>query len=219
MKKADSDDTLCKMGSTVVMTALFSSFVQAANVGDSRAYHITPDGKITQISYDHSFVMEQVRNGLITKEEAARHPKKNVLTMSLTGQRDTVDPYTAQVPWNEGDHVLICSDGLWGSVSESQISSIVTSLEPQQAADKLIQMANMNQGPDNISVMIARNGRKKPGRNDNDDKDPVTDDMIALTTPSDPAGRLKKVIIIVLSVLAVLGLVFLLLHRGILPPV
>ena len=155
-ENAASDDQLSFMGSTVVLAVPTEKSVWIGNVGDSRAYLITGQGKISQISFDHSLVMEQVRAGLITKEEADHHPRKNVLTMSLSGQRGDVDPYIREVPWKAGDCVLICSDGLWGPVPEEQILSTVMSLEPQEAADKLVELANRNGGPDNISVLIAR---------------------------------------------------------------
>ena len=160
VEKAASDELLSGMGSTIVLAVPAGQSVWIGNVGDSRAYLIPARGKITQISYDHSLVMEQVRAGLITKEEAGRHPRKNILTMSLSGQREKTDPYIAEVPWKAGDLVLICSDGLWGPVPEEQIQSIAASMDPQEAAEKLIELANRNGGPDNISVLIARNGEK-----------------------------------------------------------
>lgn len=159
-ENAAADDQLSFMGSTVVLAVPTEKSVWVGNVGDSRAYLITAQGKISQISFDHSLVMEQVRAGLITKEEADHHPRKNVLTMSLSGQRGNVDPYIREVPWKAGDSVLICSDGLWGPVPEDQIRSTVAAMEPQEAADRLVELANKNGGPDNISVLIARNGEK-----------------------------------------------------------
>ncbi|MBR6089622.1 MAG: serine/threonine-protein phosphatase [Anaerolineaceae bacterium] len=159
-KRSEENEMLSSMGSTIVLASPGPDSVWVANVGDSRAYLISPNGQIRQISYDHSLVMDQVRAGIITENEAQVHPRRNVLTMSLSGKRSTVTPYVAEIPWQEGDYVLICSDGLWGTVSEAQIGYIVTSLEPQDAAEKLIRMANFNQGPDNISVLIVRNGEK-----------------------------------------------------------
>ena len=161
-ENAATDELLSAMGSTVVLAVPTEKSVWIGNVGDSRAYLITAEGAITQISFDHSLVMEQVRAGLITKEEAENHPRKNVLTMSLSGQRGKVDPYITEIPWKTGDAVLICSDGLWGPVPEDQIRSTVMSLEPQEAAGRLVELANRNGGPDNISVLICRNGGKVP---------------------------------------------------------
>lgn len=151
-----TDEKLSWMGCTVVMAALYPDKLVIANVGDSRAYQISGAGDITQISYDHSFVAEQLRHGLITEEEAQNHPRKNVLSMSLSARREGISPYVASFPWEAGDSVLLCSDGLWGPVSEDQIESVVSELSPQAATEKLIQKANENKGPDNISIIIAK---------------------------------------------------------------
>ena len=220
IEKADKDEKISRMGSTIVLTALFPSHVQIANVGDSRAYLITASGEIRQISYDHSFVMDQVRNGLITKEEALRHPKKNVLTMSLSGLRPEIEPYIAEEPWSEGDYVLICSDGLWGSVSEAQISNIVTSLDPQSAADKLIKMANIDQGPDNISILIARNGRNKAIHQELKDAvtadEMTTEDVLAIVEADNNRKARRKILILIALILLIIAAVLWLIHSGIL---
>ncbi len=155
-KLGATDEKLSWMGCTVVMAALYPDRLVIANVGDSRAYRISSAGDITQISYDHSLVAEQLRHGLITAEEAQNHPRKNVLSMSLSARREGISPYIASFPWEPGDSVLLCSDGLWGPVSEDQIGSVVSENTPQAATEKLIQKANENKGPDNISVIIAK---------------------------------------------------------------
>ena len=204
-ENAAADDLLSCMGSTIVLAVPTEQSVWIGNVGDSRAYLITAQGKIIQISYDHSLVMEQFRAGLITKEEADHHPRKNVLTMSLSGQRGKVDPFITEVPWGPGDSVLICSDGLWGPVPEDQIRSTVLAMDPQDAADKLVELANENGGPDNISVLIARNGEKVLPSDDPQKgeriSDPETD-----TAEQDPQ-RWLKIILMVVLVLLVLGLI------------
>lgn len=155
-KLGATDEKLSWMGCTVVMAALYPDRLVIANVGDSRAYRISSAGDITQISYDHSLVAEQLRHGLITAEEAQNHPRKNVLSMSLSARREGISPYIASFPWEPGDSVLLCSDGLWGPVPEDQIESVVSENTPQTATEKLIQKANENKGPDNISVIIAK---------------------------------------------------------------
>lgn len=143
------------MGAAMVAAVVKKEEIYIANVGDARIYVINQD-HIKHVSYDHSFVMEQVREGIITREEAATHPRRNVLTMSITSQREIVEPFIDTIPYKEGDYLLLCSDGLWGTVSETQIQDVVLELPPQEAADKLVKMANMNQGPDNISVIIVK---------------------------------------------------------------
>jgi PPM family protein phosphatase len=146
---------IAKMGSTVVAAILNNNSLYVGNVGDSRAYIINRDG-IKHISWDHSFVGELVRQGAITSEQSLVHPKRNILTMSITAQRTEIDPYVNRYDFNVGDTVLLCSDGLWGVVDIKDIQSTVMNYSPQQAADMLVQMANNNLGPDNISVIIAR---------------------------------------------------------------
>ncbi len=157
--RSKEEKSLELMGCTMAAAILTSQRVFITNVGDSRIYIISED-TIRQISFDHSLVAEQVRNGMITKAEARKSSQRNILTLSISGRRESIKPYLKEEPWNAGNYVLLCSDGLWGSVSDNQILTAVTELDPQKACLKLIQMANINQGPDNISVIIARNEGK-----------------------------------------------------------
>lgn len=150
---------LASMGSTVVAVILERQRLTLGNVGDSRAY-IVNENEIRQISFDHSFVAEQFRLGVIQEGEMKNHPKRNVLSMSLSAKREDIDPYFTVVELGSFDHVILCSDGLWGVVSASQIQQIVLELPAQTAAEKLVGLANQRQGPDNISVIVAR--RKAP---------------------------------------------------------
>ena len=159
LEKATTDPLLGHMGSTVVAAFVSQSSLTIANVGDSRAYLINRDGT-RLISHDHSLVAEQVRSGIITQQEARNHPQKNILTMSLSAQRPAVEIFQAQYPLQDDDVILLCSDGLWGPVPESQIAAVVLSLPPDIAAPKLVTLANNNRGPDNISVIVARFNRE-----------------------------------------------------------
>jgi len=157
---SEKDPRFDSMGSTLVAVWLLCDKIALTNVGDSRAYVINKTG-ITQVSYDHSFVGEAIRVGLITKEEARNHPKKNQLTQSITPRRPEINPYFAEVPFKRDDTVLLCSDGLWGVVPEEIIQSVVNELPPQKATDQLVKLANAGGGPDNISVIVARHQKKK----------------------------------------------------------
>jgi len=145
-----------KMGTTLVAVVFTKDKVHLINVGDSRAYLINQK-EIHQLSYDHSFVGEQVRRGILTPLEARRHPKRNILSQAISSDRSKLEPYQNTATLDKGDIVLLCSDGLWGTVSESQMQDVVLELDPQKAAEKLVAMANQNQGPDNISVIIMKN--------------------------------------------------------------
>ncbi len=155
-QQAAQDDDLSKMGSTVVAAVLKDNNIYLINVGDSRAY-LMNDHQVRQLSYDHSLVGEQLRQGIITEADVRHHPRRNVLSMSISAQREDVQAYTCTVAWQPGDFLVLCSDGLWGPVTEAQIQAVVLEYRPQQAADRLVFLANANQGPDNISVIVARN--------------------------------------------------------------
>jgi protein phosphatase len=143
------------MGSTLVAAVIDETHISLINVGDSRAYLINAAG-MRQISYDHSLVGEQLRRNFITEAEARSHPRRNVLSMSISAKRDQVDSYRAEVSWQPGDCLVLCSDGVWGPVSERQIQAAALKYAPQAAADRLVALANANQGPDNIAVIVAR---------------------------------------------------------------
>jgi len=149
------DPRLALMGSTVVAVTLEARRLFSLNVGDSRAY-ILRDRKILQVSQDQSWVAAQVRAGVLTEQEARIHPNRNRLMMAITAKRTEVKSYTAEENLEPRDIVLLCSDGLWGVVPETLIRAAAMELPPQVAADKLISLANSSRGPDNISVIIAR---------------------------------------------------------------
>jgi serine/threonine protein phosphatase PrpC len=149
------DPRLSSMGSTVVAIVIHDRRVHLLNVGDSRAY-IFRGEKSIQISQDQSWVEEQVRAGLLTPEQARGHPKRNRLNMSITAKRTSIQPFSIEFALEPNDIILLCSDGLWSTIPESLIWAAVNELPPQEAADKLVSLANSSQGPDNISVVIAR---------------------------------------------------------------
>lgn len=140
------------MGTTTVVGVLRGNMAYVANVGDSRAYVIRK-GKIKQISQDHSWVAEQVRAGLLTEEQARTHAQRNVITRSLGTQPDVEVDVFAE-PLEEGDIVLLCSDGLSGVVDNDEIRSIVERFAPQESVYHLIERANENGGPDNITAIV-----------------------------------------------------------------
>jgi len=154
-RKAAADAQYASMGSTVVVVSLEKGKVNLVNVGDSRSYIVNAN-RIRQINHDHSYVGEMMRAGLLTAAEAMNHPKKNQLTQSISAHTVDLKPYYSTELIGTEDIVLLCSDGLWGVVSEPLIQFIVMENPPQRAAELLVQMANERGGPDNISVIIAR---------------------------------------------------------------
>ena len=141
------------MGSTVVACLVNGSNVTVVHVGDSRAYLLNPEG-IRQVTRDHSWVAEQVANGILTPDEARRHPFRNVITQAL-GNGGELDISVSQIPVQELDRILLCSDGLSGMVQDEEIWEIVKSAQDvDEAAEKLITKAMNNGGEDNITVVL-----------------------------------------------------------------
>jgi len=150
--QAQADASKGGMGTTLVAAVTLGRKVYVANVGDSRAYLINRSG-ITQITEDHSWVEEQVRAGLLTMEQARRHPQRNLVTRALSSKPSVeVDLFEGEI--NAGDTILLCSDGLTGRVEDAEIAAIVQQHSPRQAAETLVALANERGGNDNITVLI-----------------------------------------------------------------
>ena len=148
------------MGSTVVACLLHGSKVTLAHVGDSRAYLLNPEG-IQQLTRDHSWVAEQVANGILTPSEARTHPFRNVITQAL-GSGGDLEVEVQEFELGELDRLLLCSDGLSGMVSDSQIWDIVAQAPDLQAAvEALITTARENGGEDNITAVLIESGREE----------------------------------------------------------
>jgi len=142
------------MGTTIVAALVKQDNAIIGHVGDSRAYKITA-GEITQITTDHTLVNELVKSGQLSVEEAAHHPRRNVLTRAV-GTDSHVDIDVQSVEWSPQDVLLLCSDGLSNMVSEQQMLQTVTTeqLELDSKADHLIQLALHAGGDDNITVVL-----------------------------------------------------------------
>jgi serine/threonine protein phosphatase PrpC len=140
------------MGTTCVVAVVRGALVYLANVGDSRAY-LVRDGQICQLTYDHSWVAEQVRAGMLTEEQARTHSHRNVITRAL-GTQAEVQPDLFIVPLEEGDLLLLCSDGLSGYVSDEEMNRILNSTSPVEGVHALIDQANEHGGPDNITAVL-----------------------------------------------------------------
>ncbi len=154
-EQAAKDLNLKGMGSTVVAAFLQNERVDMLNVGDSRAYLLRGQ-EVQQISTDQSWVMDQVRAGRLTLEQARHHRKRNHITMSLSANRPSITPILKEESFEPDDILLLCSDGLWGVVPDSILWAAANEFDPQDAAEKLAMLANQSGGPDNISVIVAR---------------------------------------------------------------
>ncbi|HOG01091.1 MAG: Serine/threonine phosphatase stp [Firmicutes bacterium ADurb.Bin248] len=160
-EKAASDPALRGMGTTMVLALLFNSHYIAANVGDSRLYHISGEN-IEQITKDHSYVAELVALGYITRQEAARHPRRNLITRALgTRESERVDIFERE--WAKGDRLVLCSDGLYSELDEQDILHTVLSTDDMQSAcEDLVDCALYSGSRDNVSIVIVSNEEAKP---------------------------------------------------------
>ena len=142
------------MGTTCTAALIHDGRVSIAHVGDTRCYLIRR-GTIEQLTQDHSLAMDQLRRGLISKEEAA-HVNQNILTRSL-GTEPDVKVDMDEHPLFPGDVLLLCSDGVNKELTDEQVLQVVMETpDPRQVAQRVIDKANASGGQDNISVAVAR---------------------------------------------------------------
>ncbi len=150
------DDNLRGMGTTLVALYFNGNDAYIAQVGDSRVY-LYRDGDLWKVTEDHSLINEQIRAGVITKEEAEKLNYKNVITRSVGFEEIvTVDVYTREV--EDEDIFLLCSDGLTSMLSDEEIKNTIDSKNIASSVDKLISKTNDAGGVDNVSVIILKVG-------------------------------------------------------------
>jgi protein phosphatase len=141
------------MGSTAVVAVLADSTLHVCNVGDSRAYLIRGT-EPSLLTVDHSVAAILAEMGNITPEEARSHPRRNELTASL-GLERAVEPAYSAVPLQPGDRVVLCSDGLWDMLQDSEIACVSSDFtDPRTAVWDLIRAANEAGGHDNITAVV-----------------------------------------------------------------
>jgi protein phosphatase len=144
----------CKgMGTTLVAAICTDTFCTIGHIGDSRCYILNESG-FSQLTEDHSLVNELVRNGQISKEDAEHHPRKNILLRALgTSEQVAVDVKSIEV--EQGDLLLLCSDGLSNKVQDETLKDILrTDSALNEKGKQLIHLANESGGEDNITVII-----------------------------------------------------------------
>ncbi|MCC7446957.1 MAG: Stp1/IreP family PP2C-type Ser/Thr phosphatase [Anaerolineae bacterium] len=157
MVRGKASETQKKMGTTLVMAVVAGHDVHIANVGDSRAYLITPEG-IHRVTHDHSLVQILLDSGAISAEEAAKHPYRNVLTQAIgSEEHPQIDVFNATL--GHDDALLLCSDGLWDMLNEQEIWKIVRHApSPKEACEALVEATNAAGGRDNIAAVLVRLG-------------------------------------------------------------
>ncbi|MFF2843460.1 PP2C family protein-serine/threonine phosphatase [Paenarthrobacter sp. NPDC057981] len=182
LSKADAairEATGARAGTTlsgvVVVEQMGLPYWLVMNIGDSRTYRLS-QGEFAQISVDHSEVQELVDSGDITSEQAAVHPRRHVVTRALgTGDETEADFWL--LPIQEGDRIMVCSDGLNGELGDDHMFRILSTVaHPQDAVDALIQAALRSGGRDNVTVIVV------------DAKNVLNDAGIAITAPRPEVG-------------------------------
>jgi protein phosphatase len=146
------------MGATVVVLLVAGSQALIAHVGDSRAY-LHAGGVLRQLTRDHSRVQKMVDAGLLAAADAASHPDASVLDRAIGALPDVKVDISGRIPLNEGDRILLCSDGLHGYVLDSEITSVLEyKASPQELTDRLVDLALRKGGEDNITVQLLEYG-------------------------------------------------------------
>lgn len=185
VEAAETDNTLQGMGTTLTAALFEGRRLHVAHVGDSRAY-LLRQGRVTQLTRDHTFVQQLIDDGTITEAEAATHPHRSVVTRAIGASAEVeIDLETLDLA--SGDAVLLCSDGLSGVVDDDHIAELMTSdRTPEQTVTALVRRANENGGPDNITaVLLTMMSDREPT------PAPVDDDAAdEVETASRPAGPL-----------------------------
>jgi PPM family protein phosphatase len=166
--QAESDPEKKGMGATCVCALIIDDRIYIASVGDSRVY-LRRNGKLQQLSIDHTWVQEAIDAGLLSREESKEHPNAHVIRRYL-GSKQPVEPDTrlrlatgesnARSESNQGlhlrpnDQILLCSDGLTDLVSDDEINSMVADSDQEKAIEKLVDLANQRGGHDNITIVL-----------------------------------------------------------------
>ena len=141
------------LGSTLVAILVFGTHYACVWAGDSRAY-LVRGGQLVQVSHDHTEMQDLIDRGLLTREEARHYPRRNVITRAI-GVDNNLELDTVHGQVLPGDRFVLCSDGLTGYVPDEEICDIVSSLAPQAACDRLVELTLARGAGDNVTVVIA----------------------------------------------------------------
>jgi protein phosphatase len=144
------------MGTTCTALVIRDRQLYFAHVGDSRLYLVRGD-RISRLTRDHSYVGRLVENGIVSPEDAERHPQRHILTAALGAGMDVaVESPEQGMELQDSDDLLLCTDGLWGVVSDQELESSVKDNTPAESCAALVKLALQRGGPDNITVQVLR---------------------------------------------------------------
>lgn len=142
------------MGTTCTAVAICQNRLYMAQVGDSRLY-LFKDGQLVQLSTDHTYVQELIQQGVISAEEAEKHPDRNMLTRALgTHNKVEVDVQAIATLFENNDRLMLCSDGLYDYFSPAEIATFLTIPALNEAAQQMVEAAKQRGGHDNITVLL-----------------------------------------------------------------
>ena len=198
--RAEENINLAGMGTTLcalseITDQDLSKRIGAVNVGDSRIY-LLANNKLKQISVDHSVVQNLIDNGQITESEAKSHPHRNVITRSI-GTNPSVEVDFWEIEPILGDRFLLCSDGLTNELSNTEIAEIlINHIDPQEAADQLIQAAIAKDGLDNVTAIVLNvvRGNEQPELRNHSYELQSIPDAENLASTNEGSSRLKMFI-------------------------
>ena len=146
------------MGATLTLCWVTPSWLYFGHIGDSRLYYLPKDGKLTQLSHDHSHVGFLRRSGKINEREARMHPRKNVLSKALGAGHQFVDPHVGAVGWESGDRFILCTDGVTDGLWDRGVAEEITTPPATRAdlpmAQRLVRAALEESGRDNTTAVV-----------------------------------------------------------------
>ena len=192
------DSQLDGMGTTLTALRFSGAQVGLVHVGDSRAY-LLRSGQLSQITHDDTYVQYLVDSGKLTPDEAKDHPRKSVILRALRGA--DVEPDVSVREARAGDRYLLCTDGLSDVVSTETIFETLQLPDPQESADRLVELALRGGGPDNVTVVVADVVQARPGDAVDDVPviagafvDPAAADVPGDDSPAERAAGLGRVV-------------------------
>ena len=164
-EQQENDASLSGMGTTLTVLWPSKGKMIIGQIGDSRAY-LFRNGELSQVTNDHSMVADMVRKGVLTEEQAACHPMRNYITRAV-GTEENIETDLTIHDRKQGDRWLVCSDGLYGMITRSQLNQMIQTEDLEKAADEMLQAAMQGGGKDNISLVLLQDNTPEE---ENDDK-------------------------------------------------
>jgi serine/threonine protein phosphatase PrpC len=142
------------MGTTCTALVVRAGQLYFSHVGDSRLYLIRGD-QVSRLTRDHSYVGRLVESGIVRAEDAEAHPQRHILTAALgAGMEVAIDGSEQGIALQEGDDLLLCTDGLWSVVSEQELETAINGHTPAESCAALVELARERGGPDNITLQV-----------------------------------------------------------------